>query len=166
MYFNLFVVPQAFQLSSSGQTKFIPAWTCVEEAPLSTKRITRGGEEMAEVRDLSLMLLGKHVWRHFTGLTVRPCWDQSSSSLSNVRGQADSALLDPSTLSECYPPLGRAGTAAAGSACHTLSWLSVKISLQLMIILGELGCLVKASCVGMPRLPLPRGLWAAAPGAL
>lgn len=92
LYFNLFMVPQAFQLSSSGQTKFIPAWTCVEEAPLSTKRITRGGEEMAEVRDLSLMLLGKHVWRHFTGLTGRPCWDQPSCSLSNVRGQADSAL--------------------------------------------------------------------------
>lgn len=64
------MVPQAFQLSSSGQTKFIPAGTCVEEAPLSTKRITRGGEEMAAVGDLSLMLLGKHVWRHFPGLTV------------------------------------------------------------------------------------------------
>lgn len=111
----LFMVPQAFQLSSSGQTKFILAWTCVEEAPLSTKRITRGGEEMAAVHDLSLMLLGKHVWRHFTGLTVRPCWDQCS--LSNVRGQADSALLDP--RSQCYPLLGIAGTAAAGSACHT-----------------------------------------------
>lgn len=111
------MVPQAFQLSSSGQTKFIPAWSCVEEAPLSTKRITRGGGEVAEVRDLSLMLLGKHVWRHFPGLTVRLCWDQSSSSLSSVRGQADSALLDPH--SQCYLLLGRAGTAAAGSACRT-----------------------------------------------
>lgn len=32
----------------------------------------------------------------------------------------------------------------------------MKISLQLMIILGELGCLVKASCVGLlPRLAPP-----------
>lgn len=144
-------------MSSSGQTKFIPAWTCVEEAPLSTKRITRGGEEMAEVRDLSLMLLGKHVWRHFTGLPARPCWDQFSSSLSNVRGQADSALLHAHR--QGYPLLGRDGTAAAGSAsgaaaagsaCHTYSWMSVKISLQLMIVLGELGSLSEPAVLGCP----------------
>lgn len=70
-----------------------------------------------------------------------------------MRGQADSALLDP--CSQCYPVLGGAGTAAAGSACPAQSWISVKVTLQLIIIHGELHCLVKASCVGMPRLTAP-----------
>lgn len=116
------MVPQAFQSSSSGQTKFIPAWACVEEAPLSTKRITRDGEEMAEVHDLSLMLLGKHVWRHFAGLTVRLCWDQASS-LSNVRGQADSALLDPRSRSVI------------------LFWAELGLLLQVQLVTPEVGSL-------------------------
>lgn len=67
---------------------------------------------MAEVRDLSLMLLGKHVWRHLTQcdevhskMVLRR--DQYSSSLSNVREQAYSAVLDLTQL-EGYPDLGGA----------------------------------------------------------
>ena len=67
---------------------------------------------MAEVCDLSLMLLGKHVWRHLTRcdevrskMVLRR--DQHGSSLSNVREQAYSAVLDLTQL-ESYPDLGRA----------------------------------------------------------
>lgn len=80
MDFNLFVVPQAFRLSSSSQSKFILAWTFVEDAPLSIKRITRS-EEMAEVHDLLLMLLGKRVETLY--------WADSEAMLGSVQQQPE-----------------------------------------------------------------------------